>query len=138
MQNAKLVWNTTWRMHERYDKLINDMWNDMKNIWYVRNAGRVILNDNKNEKMLGPHILLCACIRRYPLLFTIIRTCTLRDKKTIIMFIIRLQWPSRKMIIHYAYHNAAMTKQKNDHSLCLSYCDDQAGRRSFIMLIIML
>ena len=35
--------------------MINDMKNDMKG-----NASWVALNDNENEKMLGPHALLCA------------------------------------------------------------------------------
>ena len=31
-----------------------------KMIWYVWNASEVVLNDNENGKMLGPHALLCA------------------------------------------------------------------------------
>ena len=42
-----------------------------------------------------------SCIGGYPLPFTIVRTCTLRGRNTIIMVIIMLWWPSRNMIIMF-------------------------------------
>ena len=46
--------------------------------WYDRkeDASRVVLIDNENEKMCGTScIIVCSCIRRYLLSFTIVRTC---------------------------------------------------------------
>ena len=44
-------------------------------------------------------IIVCSCMRGYSLSFTIVQTCMLRGRKTIIMVIIMLWWPSRKTII---------------------------------------
>ena len=49
---------------------------------------RVVLNNNENEKMLGPHALLCVhALEGYSYSFTIVRTRTLLDRETFIMFI---------------------------------------------------
>ena len=43
-------------MHERYDKWYDNLY--VK--WYDMYASCVVLNDNENRKMLGPHALLYA------------------------------------------------------------------------------
>ena len=42
--------------------MINDMINVMRNdmIWYEEDASEVVLNDNENGKVLGPHAFLFA------------------------------------------------------------------------------
>ena len=58
MQNNELAWNITsvyaWKI---WQTIWETIW---KTIWYVRNASGVVLNDNTNGKMLGPHASLCA------------------------------------------------------------------------------
>ena len=68
-------------------------------IRYVRNASRVVLNDNENGKRLGPHALLCA--------HALGDTLTLHDSTN--------KYVTRKENDHYGYHNVVMTKQENDH-----------------------
>ena len=71
-------------------------------IWYVWNTSGVVLNDNENGKMLGPHVLVCAhALGDTPLPFTLVWTRTLRGRKTIIMVIIMLRGPSRKTVIMF-------------------------------------
>ena len=52
MQNDELAWNITpihaWKIWEKIWKMI----------WYEEDASGIVLNDNENEKMLGPHALL--------------------------------------------------------------------------------
>ena len=44
-------WETIWY---EWWTIFETIW---KTLWYVQNANGVVLNDNENEKMLGPHAL---------------------------------------------------------------------------------
>ena len=69
-------------MYGRYDK-----WYDMK-----EDASGVVVYDNENEKMLGPHALLCVHASGIPLL--------LHDSTD--------AYTRRQRNYHYVYHNATM------------------------------
>ena len=54
-------------------------------------ASGVVVYDNENGKMLGPHALLCVyALGDTPSPFTIVRTGTLRGRKMIVMFTIMM------------------------------------------------
>ena len=79
-------------MKDMINDMINDIRNDMKNSMILRNARGVVLNDNENEKMLGPHTLLCDHALGIPLI--------IHDSTS--------AYVTRQGNNHYVYYNAAM------------------------------
>ena len=42
---------------EKWKTIWDEWWTIFETIWYVQNAKTVVLNDNENGKILGPHAL---------------------------------------------------------------------------------
>ena len=80
-------WETIW--HEWWT-ISETIW---KMIWYVHNVSGVVLKDNENEKVLGPHAL-CVLMHLggYPYPITRVRTRTSNGRTTIVMLCIALPW----------------------------------------------
>ena len=51
---------------KEWEKIWYEWWTISEMIWYVQNAKRVVLNDNENGKMLGPHALCVLMHWRIP------------------------------------------------------------------------
>ena len=77
-EEEKTIWHEWWTISKTIWKMI----------WYVHNASGVVLNDNANGKILGPHALCVPMhLGGYPYPITRIRMRT-----TIVMLCIVLPW----------------------------------------------